>query len=101
MKITASATMTISSGMQFYIIRHDHVLMGVSLSARSDYNFVRQDGKCIPVGPEPIPAGVCMDQNQMYKGSSGYRRIPGNTCDRERGLKKDEPIEKKCSQGRS
>ncbi|OCH85342.1 Oligoxyloglucan reducing end-specific cellobiohydrolase [Obba rivulosa] len=65
-----------------------------------DYNYIKQGDKCVPIGPEPIPAGVCKaDQpNQMYKGSSGYRLIPGNTCDRERGETKDEPIDKPCSQ---
>ncbi|KAA1470082.1 Oligoxyloglucan reducing end-specific cellobiohydrolase [Dentipellis sp. KUC8613] len=61
-----------------------------------DYNFVRRGDECVPVGPEPIPAGVCTgDPNQMYKGSSGYRKIPGNTC--EGGLVKDQPVDKKCS----
>lgn len=31
-------------------------------------------------------------------GSSGYRKIPGNTC--EGGVKKDEKVQKKCSLGR-
>jgi hypothetical protein len=53
----------------------------------------------VPVGPEPIPAGVCTNPDQTYKGSSGYRIIPGNTCDRNKGVKKDEPTVKKCSQG--
>lgn len=65
----------------------------------SDYNFVRHDNACIPVGPEPIEAGVCSNPEQTYMGSSGYRLIPGNTCDRARGLQKDEKIAKKCSQG--
>ncbi|KAI0041822.1 Oligoxyloglucan reducing end-specific cellobiohydrolase [Auriscalpium vulgare] len=63
-----------------------------------DYNFVRHGDTCIPVGPEPIPAGVCVDPTQTYRGSSGYRIIPGNTCDRDKGKKKDEKVEKKCSQ---
>ncbi|KZT68685.1 Oligoxyloglucan reducing end-specific cellobiohydrolase [Daedalea quercina L-15889] len=64
-----------------------------------DYNFVRQGDQCTPVGPEPIPAGVCPpDQpDRMYLGSSGYRLIPGNTCDRQTGIKKDEPVEKSCA----
>ena len=33
----------------------------------------------------------------MYKGSSGYRKIPGNTCSG--GVQKDEKVDKKCSQG--
>lgn len=32
-------------------------------------------------------------------GSSGYRRIPGNTCDDRKGKKKDEPVEKTCEHG--
>ncbi|THH18916.1 hypothetical protein EW146_g2149 [Bondarzewia mesenterica] len=63
-----------------------------------DFNYVRHDDKCVPIGPEPIGAGICMDPDQTYKGSSGYRLIPGNTCDREKGVKKDERIDKKCSQ---
>jgi hypothetical protein len=64
----------------------------------SDYNYVRNGDKCIPVGPEPIPAGVCTGgPGQTYRGSSGYRLIPGNTC--QGGLKMDEPVEKPCSQG--
>lgn len=56
---------------------------------------------CVPVGPEPIPAGVCPpDQpDKKYLGSSGYRLIPGNTCDREAGIKKDEKVEKDCANG--
>jgi len=55
-------------------------------------------GKCEPAGPEPIPAGVCTgNPDQTYQGSSGYRKIPGNTCTG--GVKKDEKVDKKCSQG--
>ena len=56
-------------------------------------------GRCEPAGPEPIPAGVCTGSpDQTYKGSSGYRKIPGNTCSG--GLRKDEKVDRKCSQGR-
>lgn len=65
----------------------------------SDYNFVRHGNECIPVGPEPIEAGVCSNPEHTYMGSSGYRLIPGNTCDRTRGSQKDEKVSKKCSQG--
>lgn len=62
-----------------------------------DYNFVRDGDVCVPVGPEPIPAGVCTgNPDQLYKGSSGYRKIPGNTC--VGGVKKDEKVDKKCSE---
>jgi hypothetical protein len=67
----------------------------------SDYNFVRSGDECIPIGPEPIPAGVCPPDHPeaTYMGSSGYRLIPGNTCDKDKGIRKDDAIEKKCSQG--
>ncbi|EDR05456.1 uncharacterized protein LACBIDRAFT_329753 [Laccaria bicolor S238N-H82] len=53
---------------------------------------------CVPVGPEPIPAGVCTgNPDQTYKGPPGWRKIPGNTC--VDGVKKDEKVDKKCSQG--
>ncbi|KAG6872852.1 vacuolar protein sorting/targeting protein PEP1 [Termitomyces sp. Mi166 len=61
-----------------------------------DYNFVRSGDECVPVGPEPIPAGVCDGDEDTYLGSSGYRKIPGNTC--RDGIKKDEKVRKKCSQ---
>jgi len=67
----------------------------------SDYNYVRNDGKCEPAGPEPIPAGVCEHKTDTYLGSSGWRRIPGNTCDRDRGSKKDEKVQKSCEKGES
>lgn len=70
------------------------------LNTHSDYNFVKDDDKCVPVGPEPIPAGICEDPTGDYMGSSGYRKIPGNTCDRERGLKLDERVKKPCSSGK-
>ena len=70
-------------------LTHDH-------HSSSDYNFVRHGNSCEPVGPEPIPAGVCTgDPKQKYKGSSGFRKIPGNTC--EGGKKLDEKVEKECS----
>ena len=66
---------------------------------RSDFNFVRQGDDCVAVGPEPVPAGVCNsdDPNQVYQGSSGWRKVPGNTC--VGGVKKDEKVAKKCSMG--
>ncbi|KAF9035551.1 signal sequence binding protein [Panaeolus papilionaceus] len=61
-----------------------------------DYNFIRNGNKCVPAGPEPIPDGVCSRPDMTYDGSSGYRKIPGNTC--KGGLEKDEKVRKKCSQ---
>ncbi|OCB88754.1 signal sequence binding protein [Sanghuangporus baumii] len=63
-----------------------------------DYNYIRNGDSCVPAGPEPIPPDVCRDMSGKYMGSSGYRLIPGNSCDRSRGIVKDEPVEKDCSQ---
>lgn len=54
----------------------------------------------MPVGPEPIPAGVCAGDapNQTYQGSSGWRLVPGNTCIKEGGVVKDLPVTKSCDQ---
>lgn len=77
------------------------VLVCTYMLSRSDYNFIKQGGECVPAGPEPIPEGQCRtsDTSQTFMGSSGYRLIPGNTCDASRGIKKDDPKEKSCSQG--
>ena len=45
----------------------------------SDYNYVRYNDDCVPVGPELITAGVCKNPDQTYRGSSGYRIIPGSS----------------------
>ena len=66
----------------------------------SDYNFIRENDKCVAVGPEPVPPGVCVSDtpNQTYEGSSGYRLIPGNTCIKEGGVRKDDPVTKNCDE---
>ncbi|KAL0567823.1 vacuolar protein sorting/targeting protein PEP1 [Marasmius crinis-equi] len=62
-----------------------------------DFNFNRTpEGKCEPAGPEPVPEGVCVSPTDTYEGSSGYRKIPGNTC--KGGVDKDKKIEKSCKQ---
>ncbi|ORY35539.1 hypothetical protein BCR39DRAFT_567933 [Naematelia encephala] len=65
-----------------------------------DFNYVRQDGECVAVGPETVPAATCAKPDDKYLGSSGYRKIPGNTCDQSSGIRKDEKIEKPCSLAR-
>ncbi|KLP04570.1 carboxypeptidase Y-sorting protein PEP1 precursor [Fusarium fujikuroi] len=69
-----------------------------------DYNFQRDpdDNKvCKKVGPVPIPEGSCKGKDETFKGSSGWRLIPGNTCTRKSGAQKDDPVERKCSDGGS
>jgi hypothetical protein len=77
-------------------IEHEDNCQCTDIDFECDYNFIRNSDYCEPVGPEPIPAGICSSPDQTYRGSSGWRKIPGNTCTG--GLKKDENVEKKCSQ---
>lgn len=88
---------TISSGGRRSLLRY--CCCAKPIITNSDYNYIRNGDSCEPAGPEPIPAGVCTtgDPDQTYWGSSGWRKIPGNTC--VGGSKKDEKVEKKCAQG--
>lgn len=67
----------------------------------SDYNYVRSGDECVPAGLERIPSTLCTSgrSDQTYMGSSGYRLIAGNLCEPGQGKKKDDPVEKQCSQG--
>ncbi|KAG6330590.1 hypothetical protein ID866_8498 [Astraeus odoratus] len=65
-----------------------------------DYNYVRSGDICVPSGLERIPSTQCTSgqADETYMGSSGYRLVAGNKCDKGRGLRKDEPVSKPCSQ---
>lgn len=65
-----------------------------------DYNFVRSGDKCVPSGLERIPSTMCTTgrPDETYMGSSGYRLIAGDKCDKSKGVRKDEPVSKSCSQ---
>lgn len=62
----------------------------------SDYNFAPDGNDCLLAGPETVPAGACARENDLFSGSSGFRLIPGNTCDVRNGIKKDTPVMKSC-----
>ncbi|KAH7022900.1 vacuolar protein sorting/targeting protein 10 [Ilyonectria destructans] len=68
-----------------------------------DYNFQRDPedrGVCKQAGPIPIPEGSCKNgADGKFKGSSGWRLIPGNTCKRKKGSQKDDETERDCSDG--
>ncbi|KYK58605.1 vacuolar sorting protein [Drechmeria coniospora] len=70
-----------------------------------DFNFRRDPddhAKCIKAGPVVVPDGACKDgADATYKGSSGWRLIPGDTCKRGQGKQKDDLVERKCSEGAS
>ncbi|CAL3967351.1 unnamed protein product [Diplocarpon coronariae] len=66
-----------------------------------DYNFVRSDDRkeCIQAGDLILPEGACkaFGPEDTFKGSSGWRLIPGNQCERVEGEKyKDDPVDRKC-----
>ncbi|BFZ62307.1 vacuolar protein sorting/targeting protein PEP1 [Saitoella coloradoensis] len=66
-----------------------------------DYNFARGDnGECVPAtgAPDLIRSGQCTKPGDKYMGISGYRLIPGNTCDKSKGVTKDEPVERTCGE---
>jgi len=46
-----------------------------------DYNFKKEEGKCIPTDPIVAPEGACKGDAKTFKGPSGYRLIPGNDCE--------------------
>ncbi|KFA78131.1 hypothetical protein S40288_01373 [Stachybotrys chartarum IBT 40288] len=68
-----------------------------------DYNFQRDPedpSVCKEAGPIIDPDGTCnKKQEGTFLGSSGWRLIPGNTCNRKDGKQKDDPVERKCSDG--
>lgn len=68
-----------------------------------DYNFVRNsEGECTRQGPDPITGNLCKSESDLYPGSSGYRRIPGNTCEVADGeTPLDEPVDRKCGDNKA
>ena len=63
-----------------------------------DYNFVRNADRtaCVPSGPLAVPEGACKDPEGTFKGSSGWRLIPGNECVRKGGEVLDEEVDRPC-----
>ncbi len=72
------------------------------LDFECDYNFRRsEDGsECVRAGPIVAPEGACgksAKPEDVFKGSSGWRLIPGNTCKRTHGAQKDDPVDRTCA----
>ena len=63
---------------------------------RSDRNFAWDGRACVATAPEAIPPGMCTSADDVYMGSSGYKKVPGNACV---GGSKDEPVQKPCQLG--
>ncbi|GAA99449.1 hypothetical protein E5Q_06148 [Mixia osmundae IAM 14324] len=65
-----------------------------------DFNYVPDKKLCVLAAPEVIPPGQCQKDGDQFLGSSGYRKIPGNSCQPTPGLRKDEKVMKDCSEGK-
>ncbi|SPQ19392.1 c90402aa-4757-4aad-9602-328fd3eb247e [Thermothielavioides terrestris] len=66
-----------------------------------DFNFEREDGRCVAKGPIVPPEGACRDgkPDETFKGTSGYRKIPGNTCKPSKEMdEKYKDVDRKCSE---
>jgi len=66
-----------------------------------DFNFERVDGKCVARGPVVPPEGACRNAkpDDTFKGTSGYRKIPGNTCKPTKEMDdKYKDVDRKCSE---
>ena len=65
-----------------------------------DYNFIRsEDGKnCEPSGALEPSKAECRKDDDTFRGSSGWRLITGNQCDREHkdSIKLDKDEDRKC-----
>lgn len=66
-----------------------------------DFNFVRSDDRkdCVTSLAWHAPDDVCKNNAEgTFKGSSGWRLIPGNQCKRTSDAQKDDLVERKCSE---
>lgn len=62
-----------------------------------DFGFSKNStGHCNPTELLQSPKDACMEGDETYEGPSGYRLIPGNTCEQENGIVKDKPVERPC-----
>lgn len=63
-----------------------------------DFNFTPtgqgKDKKCEPSSSLKLPKGACEGNAKTYKGSSGWRKIPGNQCTHDTDL--DKEVERPC-----
>ncbi|KAK6540989.1 vacuolar protein sorting/targeting protein PEP1 [Orbilia ellipsospora] len=65
-----------------------------------DINFVRENGnpgdKCIPKNAKFDDKGKCGKSSDKFTGPSGYRLIPGDSCDKSGGEDLEKEIERPC-----
>ncbi|EED15939.1 vacuolar protein sorting protein, putative [Talaromyces stipitatus ATCC 10500] len=63
-----------------------------------DYNFVRSEDRkeCVPATILKAPEGTCKNDDDTFKGPSGWRLIPGNVCTRDGAVELDKEIDRPC-----
>lgn len=62
-----------------------------------DYGYIKNgEGKCVSIAKEKPAAGECRLTTDTYMGSSGYRKVPGDTC--VGGFDKSQRVKKACSE---
>lgn len=65
-----------------------------------DFNFTPsgegKDKKCVASESMKLPKGACEGDAKTYKGTSGWRKIPGNQCKGE--TSKDKEVERQCDE---
>ncbi|PVV00993.1 hypothetical protein BB560_004607 [Smittium megazygosporum] len=66
-----------------------------------DFNFSANSSKeCVQISDGVPPSGSCRNGAKTYFASSGYRKIPGNTCKNENSNQAlDKLVEKPCPEG--
>ncbi|KAK8126260.1 uncharacterized protein PG998_002019 [Apiospora kogelbergensis] len=70
---------------------------------KKEFTMPGQGWKMYPGWPSSFPEGACKknDPEETFKGSSGWRLIPGDDCKRKSGAQKDDTVERKCSEATS
>lgn len=71
------------------------------LDYECDFNFGRDDqgDDCVPRVPVAVPEGACQPGQATFKGPSGWRKIPGNTCRSKSGEPKEQQRDYRCAEG--
>ena len=64
-----------------------------------DYGFARSENgeRCEPIDKILPPKSECRDPDGKFRGPSGFRKIPGNTCERTKGKQLDDKVERPCA----
>lgn len=79
---------------------HDEPCACTRADYECDMGFVREQGECRLKIKLPVPPGECVRGAKTFKGPSGYRKIPGNTCepDPKHGTPAlDAPVDRPCT----